>query len=40
MGEGQAAALAVAAALARGTRLPDVDADELRARLGALGVPV
>jgi hypothetical protein len=39
MGEGQAAALAVALAHARGARLPDVDADALRARLADLGVP-
>jgi hypothetical protein len=40
MGEGQAAALAVAIAHPRGTALPDVDPAELRARLAALGVPL
>jgi hypothetical protein len=40
MGEGQAAALATAVAHAHGGRLPDVDADELRARLAADGVPI
>jgi hypothetical protein len=38
MGEGQAAAVAAAVAHARGARLPDVDTDELRARLGTAGV--
>jgi glycine/D-amino acid oxidase-like deaminating enzyme len=38
MGEGQAAAVAAAVAHARGARLPDVDPDELRARLGTAGV--
>ena len=40
MGEGQAAAAAVAVSHARGGRLPDVDVDELRARLAADGVPI
>jgi len=40
MGEGQAAAIAVALAHARGTALPDVDPGELRARLAGLGVPL
>ena len=40
MGEGQAAALAVAIAHPRATGLPDVDLAELRARLAALGVPL
>jgi glycine/D-amino acid oxidase-like deaminating enzyme len=40
MSEGQAAALAVALALPAGGALPAVDASELRARLGALGVPL
>jgi hypothetical protein len=40
MGEGQAAATAVAVAQPRGTPLPDVDPDALRARLDALGVPL
>ncbi len=40
MGEGQAAALAVAAALPRGSGLPDVDAQDVRARLARLGVPL
>ena len=40
MGEGQAAALAVAIAHPRGTALADVDPVELRARLTALGVPL
>jgi hypothetical protein len=40
MGEGQAAATAVALARPRATALPDVDASELRARLAALGVPL
>jgi hypothetical protein len=39
MGAGQAAALAVAAALPRARALPDVDVDEVRARLRALDVP-
>lgn len=40
MGEGQAAALAVAIAHPKGTALADVDPAELRARLTALGVPL
>jgi hypothetical protein len=40
MGEGQAAATAVAVAHPRGTPLPDVDPNALRARLDALGVPL
>ena len=40
MGEGQAAALAVAIAHPKGTALTDVDPAELRARLTALGVPL
>jgi len=40
MGEGQAAALAVAIAHPKGTALVDVDPAELRARLTALGVPL
>jgi hypothetical protein len=39
MGAGQAAATAVALARPRAVPLPDVDADALRARLTALGVP-
>jgi len=40
MGAGQAAALAVAVARPQGVALPDVDVDAVRARLGALGVPL
>jgi len=40
MGEGQAAALAVAIAHPKGTALADVDPAELRDRLTALGVPL
>ena len=40
MGEGQAAATAVAVARAHGTALSDVDVDEVRSRLVALGVPL
>jgi hypothetical protein len=40
MGEGQAAALAVALARPKGGALADVDPAELRARLAALGVPL
>src|SRR2546428_515778 len=40
MGEGQAAALAVAIAHPRGMALADVDPSELRSRLTALGVPL
>jgi hypothetical protein len=40
MGEGEAAALAVATALPRGTALPDVDVDAVRARLAAAGTIV
>jgi hypothetical protein len=40
MGEGQAAAVAVAVAKPSGTALGDVDTDQLRARLTALGVPL
>jgi len=40
MGEGQAAALAVAIAHPKGTALADVDPAELRDRLAALGVPL
>jgi len=40
MGEGQGAALAVAVAEPRGTALGDVDVDEVRSRLAALGVPL
>jgi hypothetical protein len=40
MSEGQAAAVAVAAALPRGTALPAIDPGEIRARLAALGVPL
>jgi hypothetical protein len=40
MGQGQAAATAVAVARPHGTALPDVDPDALRARLGTLGVPL
>jgi len=40
MGEGQAAALAVAIAHPKATALADVDPAELRARLTALGVPL
>jgi len=40
MGEGQAAALAVALARPRGDALPDVDPGALRARLATLGVPL
>ena len=40
MGEGQAAALAVALARPKGGALADVDPGELRARLAALGVPL
>src|SRR2546425_54765 len=40
MAEGQAAALAVVAALPRGSGLPDVDTQDVRARLARLGVPV
>ena len=40
MGEGQAAAVAVATASPRGTALPDVDVGSVRARLVALGVPL
>jgi FAD dependent oxidoreductase len=40
MGEGQAAATAVAIARGPGTALPSVDVDELRARLTAQGVPL
>jgi len=40
MGEGQAAALAVACALPRAAALPQVDVDAVRARLAAAGVPL
>jgi hypothetical protein len=40
MAEGQAAALAVAEALPRGTAIADVDVGAVRARLAALGVPL
>jgi hypothetical protein len=40
MSEGQASALAVAAAHARGDPLDRVDAAEVRARLSGLGVPL
>jgi hypothetical protein len=40
MGEGQAAATAVAVAKPRGTALGAVDVDAVRARLAALGVPL
>ncbi len=40
MGEGQAAAVAVGVARTRGGTLPEVDPEELRARLAALGVPL
>jgi FAD dependent oxidoreductase len=40
MSEGQAAATAVAVAHPRGVAVADVDVDEVRARLGALGVPL
>ena len=40
MGEGQAAALAVALARPKGGALADVDPAELRAWLAALGVPL
>ena len=40
MGEGQAAATAIAVSHARGGRLPDVDVAELRSRLAAEGVPI
>jgi hypothetical protein len=40
MGEGEAAATAVAIARSRASGLPDVDPAELRARLGAAGVPL
>jgi hypothetical protein len=40
MGEGQAAALAVAIAAPRAAALPDVDPGALRARLATLGVPL
>jgi len=40
MGEGQAAATAVAVATGRGDDLPDVDVEQVRARLAAVGVPL
>jgi hypothetical protein len=40
MGEGQAAATAIAVSHARGGHLPDVDVGEVRARLAADGVPI
>jgi hypothetical protein len=40
MGEGQAAALAVAIAHPRGDALDAIDAGELRARLARAGVPL
>ena len=40
MSEGQAAATAVAVAHPRGTAVGDVDVDEVRTRLGTLGVPL
>jgi hypothetical protein len=40
MGEGEAAATAVAIARSRASGLPDVDPTELRTRLGAAGVPL
>jgi hypothetical protein len=40
MGEGQAAALAVALAKPHGSALADIDVAALRARLAVLGVPL